>query len=84
VHYTGWLLSCEQFDSSKTHGEPFIFPLGKGHVIRCWDEGLVGMKVGGVRKLTIPPEMGYGFRGVGDVIPPDSNLVFEIELTTIA
>ena len=80
VHYTGWLVNGQQFDSSRTHGEPFVFPLGKGHVIRGWDEGLIGMKPGGVRKLTNPPEMGYGSHGAGDVIPPDSTLVFEVEL----
>ena len=84
VHYTGWLYENGQagrkFDSSKDRGEAFGFPLGAGHVIRGWDEGVQGMKVGGVRKLTIPPELGYGPRGAGGVIPPNATLVFEVEL----
>ncbi len=84
VHYTGWLFNDgkqgPKFDSSKDRGEPFAFPLGAGHVIRGWDEGFAGMKVGGVRKLTIPPEMGYGARGAGGVIPPNATLLFEVEL----
>ncbi len=87
VHYTGWLHDPtapnqrgKKFDSSKDRGDPFAFPLGAGHVIRGWDEGVQGMKVGGTRVLTIPADLGYGARGAGGVIPPNATLVFEVDL----
>lgn len=80
VHYTGWLTNGTKFDSSVDRGQPFQFTLGAGMVIKGWDQGVAGMKVGGKRKLTIPPEMGYGAGGFGSVIPPNSVLVFEVEL----
>ncbi|SHL68243.1 FKBP-type peptidyl-prolyl cis-trans isomerase [Roseibium suaedae] len=80
VHYTGWLMDGTKFDSSVDRGDPFSFPLGAGRVIRGWDEGVAGMKVGGKRQLVIPPQMGYGSRGAGGVIPPNATLKFEVEL----
>ena len=80
VHYTGWLENGTKFDSSKDRNQPFRFPLGAGHVIRGWDEGVAGMKVGGKRRLTIPADLGYGARGAGGVIPPNATLIFEVEL----
>ncbi|MGZ3183179.1 MAG: FKBP-type peptidyl-prolyl cis-trans isomerase [Telluria sp.] len=85
VHYTGWLRNDDgsqgsKFDSSKDRNDPFQFKLGAGHVIRGWDEGVQGMKVGGHRRLVIPAALGYGARGAGGVIPPNATLIFDVEL----
>lgn len=83
VHYTGWLENGQKFDSSKDRNDPFRFKLGAGQVIRGWDEGVAGMKVGGTRKLTIPASLGYGSRGAGGVIPPNATLIFDVELLAV-
>lgn len=84
VHYAGRLEDGTEFDSSRRHGEAFAFPLGVDYVIRGWDEGVVGMRVGGKRRLTVPPHLAYGAKGAGGVIPPNATLVFEIELLAIS
>jgi FKBP-type peptidyl-prolyl cis-trans isomerase FkpA len=88
VHYTGWLYNNgaqgAKFDSSKDRGDPFVFSLGAGMVIRGWDEGVAGMKVGGARTLIIPADLGYGARGAGGVIPPNATLKFDVELLSVS
>ena len=84
VHYTGWLTDGSQFDSSHDRNQTFSFKLGAGMVIQGWDQGVVGMKVGGTRKLTIPPGLGYGERGAGGVIPPGATLIFKVELISVS
>jgi FKBP-type peptidyl-prolyl cis-trans isomerase len=80
VHYTGWLANGTKFDSSKAHGQPFTFLLGGGNVIKGWDQGVLGMQVGGLRRLIIPPDLGYGSRGYPPVIPENATLSFDVEL----
>ena len=83
VHYTGWLENGTKFDSSIERGQPFTFVIGQGQVIKGWDEGVMAMKVGGKRKLIIPPHLGYGAQGAGGVIPPNATLIFEVDLLGI-
>ena len=83
VHYTGWLMDGKKFDSSRDRNQAFSFTIGRGEVIAGWEQGVRGMKVGGVRELVIPPHMGYGARGAGNSIPPNAVLKFEIELFAV-
>lgn len=83
VHYTGWLTDSTKFDSSRDRGKPFTYQFGVGQVIQGWDDGVATMRVGGISRFIIPPELGYGRQGVGESIPPNSTLVFEVELLGI-
>jgi FKBP-type peptidyl-prolyl cis-trans isomerase len=83
VHYVGWTADGEQFDNSRNRDEPLDFPLGAGHMIAGWEQGLPGMKVGGKRRLVIPPALAYGDKGLGGIIPPGATLVFEVELLSV-
>ncbi len=83
VHYEGWLINADKFDSSRDRGETFAFSLGRGEVIKGWDEGVEGMRVGGIRKLVIPPELAYGSEGIPGAIPRDATLVFDVELVAV-
>jgi len=83
VHYTGWLLDGKKFDSSRDRNRPFSFRLGAGQVIKGWDEGIAGMRVGGKRKMRVPPRLGYGAKGFGPFIPPNATLLYEIELLRV-
>jgi peptidylprolyl isomerase len=83
VHFTGWLDDGTKFDSTRERGKPFGFPLGSGQVIKGWDEGIRGMRVGGKRRLMVPPALGYGARGIPPLVPPNARLIFDIELTRV-